>query len=445
MQLSLNAVRDLSLAALVLCAAGAVPAFAKTFVYVSNAQDGNIDGYTLDKRSGTLTSVGKAEAGKLVMPMAVSPNQKLLYAAIRSDPFRVITYAIDPTTGALTQKATAPLPDSMPYVSVDRTGRFLFTASYGGDKIAVSPISKNGLVEAAAIQVIATGRNAHAILADRTNKFVYVPNLGANQVLQFLFDAKTGKLTANDPAAVMARPGNGPRHLVFARDNRHVYVLNELTGNIAQFAIDQKKGTLREVDSVGSVPKESGLVPGVAQAPVGAAPPPGAAAKVDERAEDLGRRYSAHAQRQVPVFHGAHTEQDRAVLRRTGDGKADVRDQFFHREAAARHQDRSERNLPCRLWREVRSPGGLQDRPKQRAALRDRPLSGRQRRQLGRNRRHTVARYAGRSDLPAAWPLSRGQAEPASAHLRLEHAARQILAAGRCQMQRHHGDVGLAR
>jgi len=286
MPLSLNALRDLSLAALVLCAAGGLPAFAKTFVYVSNSQDGNIDAYTLDKSSGALTPIGKAEAGKLVMPMAVSPNKKFLYAVMRSDPFRVATYAIDHETGALTQKATAPLPDSMPYVSVDATGRFLFTASYGGDKIAVSPISESGLVETAAIQVIPTGRNAHAILADRTNKFVYVPTLGANQVLQFLFDAATGKLTPNEPAAVKARPGDGPRHLVFAPDNKHLYVLNELTGNVAQFAIDQSKGTLTEVDSLGSVPPEAGLVPGVAQAPAGTAPPPGAAApKTDEKAK----------------------------------------------------------------------------------------------------------------------------------------------------------------
>ena len=202
MRLSLKVLRDLSFAALAVCAASGGPASAKTFVYVSNAQDGNIDAYVLEKSSGALTPIGKAEAGKLVMPMAVSPSKKLLYAVMRSDPFRVATYAINPETGALTQRATAPLPDSMPYVSVDATGRFLFTASYGGDKIAVSPISESGLVEAAAIQVIATGRNAHAILADRTNKFVYVPTLGANEVLQFRFDAKSGKLTPNEPAAV---------------------------------------------------------------------------------------------------------------------------------------------------------------------------------------------------------------------------------------------------
>jgi 6-phosphogluconolactonase len=168
----------------------------------------------------------------------------------------------------------------MPYVSVDATGRFLFTASYGGDKIVVNPIGASGLVEAAAIQVIPTGRNAHAILADRTNRFVYVPTLGANQVLQFLFDAKTGMLTPNVPPAVNARPGDGPRHLVFAPDNKHLYVLNELTGNVAQFAIDQNKGTLTEVASVGSVPPEAGLVPGAPQAPAGTAP---AAAPKDDR------------------------------------------------------------------------------------------------------------------------------------------------------------------
>lgn len=89
---------------------------AKTYVYVSNAQDGNIDAYVMDKNNGTLIPIGKTDAAKLVMPMAVSPNKKTLYAVIRSQPVRVLSYAIDPANGKLTQKASAPLPDSMPYV-----------------------------------------------------------------------------------------------------------------------------------------------------------------------------------------------------------------------------------------------------------------------------------------------------------------------------------------
>jgi 6-phosphogluconolactonase len=249
---------------------------AKTFVYVSNAQDGNIDAYVMDTGTGALTPIGKAEAAKLVMPMTVSPSKKHLYAVIRSQPTRVLTYAIDPATGALTQKASAPLPDSMPYVSTDHTGRYLFTASYGGDKLAVSPIGENGLVEAEAIQVIATGRNAHAILPDRSNKFVYATTLGANQVLQFVFDAKTGKLTANEPAAVSPEAGHGPRHMAFSPDNKNLYVLNELSGHVTQYAVDGGKGTLTLVASISSVPPEAGLVWGAPQAPAGTAPAPAA-------------------------------------------------------------------------------------------------------------------------------------------------------------------------
>ena len=64
---------------------------AKTFVYVSNAQDGNIDTYNMDMSTGALTPVGKTEAAKMVMPMTLSPNKKYLYAVIRSQPTRVLT------------------------------------------------------------------------------------------------------------------------------------------------------------------------------------------------------------------------------------------------------------------------------------------------------------------------------------------------------------------
>jgi 6-phosphogluconolactonase len=257
---------------------------AATFVYVSDADDAIIDAYVMDTKTGTLTAIGKIEAGKTVMPMAVAPNKKFLYAVVRSQPMRVLTYAIDGKTGALSQKTTAPLPDSMAYVSTDRSGRFLFTASYGGDKVAVSPIGADGLVTAEAIQVLPTGRNAHSILADRTNHFVYSANLGANQVLQFAFDAKTGKLTALDPPAVKPEPGHGPRHLAFSRDNKFLYVLNELSGHVTQYAIDGNKGTLTLVDTVPSVPPELGMKWGQPQALVGAAPAnPVATPKPDEK------------------------------------------------------------------------------------------------------------------------------------------------------------------
>ena len=257
---------------------------AATFVYVSDAGDATIDAYVMDAKTGALTSIGRAEAGKTVMPMAVAPNKRFLYAVVRSQPMRVLTYAIDGKSGALTQKATAPLPDSMPYVSTDPGGRFLFTASYGGDKVAVSPIDEDGLVRAEPIQVLPTGRNAHSILADRTNRFVYAALLGANEVLQFAFDADSGKLAPLDPPAVTLEPGHGPRHLALSGDNKFLYVLNELSGYVAQYAINGANGTLKLIASVPSVPPELGMKWGQPQAPAGAAPAaPATAPQAEEK------------------------------------------------------------------------------------------------------------------------------------------------------------------
>jgi 6-phosphogluconolactonase len=97
---------------------------AKTFVYVSNAQDGNIDAYVMDMSTGALASVGKAEAGKLVMPMAISPSKKHLYAVVRSQPVRVLTFAIDPATGRFRRKHRRHCPTACLMCRPTRRGGF---------------------------------------------------------------------------------------------------------------------------------------------------------------------------------------------------------------------------------------------------------------------------------------------------------------------------------
>ena len=95
--------RMLAFSALML-GAGAVSA--ATYVYVSNAEDGDIGSYTL-QADGSLQPGARTEAGKVVMPMAVSPDRRFLFAAIRSKPFSAITYSIDRQTGALKKLSSA--------------------------------------------------------------------------------------------------------------------------------------------------------------------------------------------------------------------------------------------------------------------------------------------------------------------------------------------------
>lgn len=252
---------------------------AATFVYVSNAEDGDIGVYRL-LPDGTLQPGAKVEAGKPVMPMSVSPDRRFLFAAVRSKPFTVVTYAIDPKSGALTKRSTAALAESFPYIRVDKTGRFLLGASYGGNLVSVNAIGKDGRVSDPR-QVIPTARNAHSIITDNTNRFVFVPHLGTDQIFQFRFDAKTGRLAANTPPVVQMKTGSGPRHIVMSRDNRFAYLLNELTATVTTLSLDAKTGLLTEVGSASALPADTRLVPGAPR------PSPGRNVDNDVWASDL--------------------------------------------------------------------------------------------------------------------------------------------------------------
>ncbi len=90
---------------------------ASTFVYVSNADDGDIGMYTLQP-DGSLQPGQRFKAEKLVMPMTITPDKRFLIAAVRSKPYQALTYAIDAKSGALSPVGTGPLAESFPYVSL---------------------------------------------------------------------------------------------------------------------------------------------------------------------------------------------------------------------------------------------------------------------------------------------------------------------------------------
>ncbi|MFZ0260285.1 MAG: beta-propeller fold lactonase family protein, partial [Pseudolabrys sp.] len=140
--------------------------------------------------------------------------------------------------------------------------------SYGANQVGVNPVGADGRV-GEPLQVIPTARNAHSIRTDNTNRFVFVPHLGTDQVFQFLFDEKSGRLSANTPPVLQLKQGSGPRHLIVSSDNRFVYLLNELTGMVTTLSLDPNAGTLKELDSVSVLPPDTKLVPGVPRGAVG--------------------------------------------------------------------------------------------------------------------------------------------------------------------------------
>ena len=229
----------------------------RTVVYVANADSHDIAVLALDGREGELAELQRFACGGRVMPLAVSPDCRFLHASIRSAPHRVLSLAIDPLDGRLRALGDAPLPASMCWISTDRRGRFLLSAAYDSSLVAVSQIGSDGVVGAAQ-QVIPTEPKAHAIRVDPANRFAFASCLGGDLIRQFRYDADSGRLEDNDPAAWRGRPGAGPRHFVFHPDLPFVYLLNELDGSLDVLSFDAGRGHLATVQTVSTLP------PGVA-------------------------------------------------------------------------------------------------------------------------------------------------------------------------------------
>jgi 6-phosphogluconolactonase len=230
-----------------------------SYVYVSNAEDGDIGLYTL-RDDGSLKPGARFTAGKTVAASSVSPDERYLIAAARTQPFTAYTFAIDRASGALEPAGSGPLAESFPYITHDRSGRWLLGASYGAHLVSVNPVGADGRVGQPS-QVLPTARNAHAIIVDKSNRFVLVPHLGTDQVFQFRFDENSGRLTPNNPPHVQLKAGSGPRHLVLSPDNRFVYLLNELTAVVT--TLEFAAGTLKELHSASALPPDSKLSPGM--------------------------------------------------------------------------------------------------------------------------------------------------------------------------------------
>ena len=78
------------------------------YVYVSIGGEERIAIYDMDTDTGALELKDSADAGGAVGALAVSPDKRFLYAAIRSTT-SVTTFAIDSETGGLSQLGSVPV------------------------------------------------------------------------------------------------------------------------------------------------------------------------------------------------------------------------------------------------------------------------------------------------------------------------------------------------
>ena len=222
-------------------------------LYLSVSDRHTILHYTGDDENGSLMLTDSVPTAGTCGSLTVSPDKRFLYAAERSEK-GIAIFRINETTGALNYISSVRAAGNPVYLSIDNSGRFLFSAYYSDNVIAVHRILDNGELTTVPIQVIKTPDKPHFIRIDRSNRFVFVPVLGADTVRQYLFNPETGKLSPNDPSGFAAADGSGPRHLTFHPSLPYCFGVNELNSTVTAYSLNEKTGVLKEIQTISNVP-----------------------------------------------------------------------------------------------------------------------------------------------------------------------------------------------
>jgi 6-phosphogluconolactonase len=244
-------------------------------LYVGTYTTGKSEGiysYRFNLASGELTHAGTTKGVVNPSFLTLAPNGRYLYAVNEVDDFggrksgAVSAFAVDQKTGALRfLNQQASLGANPCYVDVDASGRFVLIANYTGGNVTVFPIQRDGTLGestdtkqyqgSSVNRERQEGPHAHCIRLDPTNRFAYSCDLGTDKIMIFRFDARGGKLLADEPPWLQVKPGAGPRHLAFNHTGGLVFVLNELASTVSAFRRNPEKGTLHELQTITTLPK----------------------------------------------------------------------------------------------------------------------------------------------------------------------------------------------
>lgn len=217
---------------------------------------------TLDMETGKLSGPSAAAAINSPTFLAVSPDGRFLYAAIEQEGGEVAAFRILPDNSLVPLNRQLSGGKGTCHVWADRT--HVFASNYHGGNVSCFPVLPDGSLGEATANVAFSGSGphpvrqkkpyAHGAVLTPDGKFVYVCDLGTDQVWIFRFDRTTGRMVATDPPSGKVPPGGGPRHAALGTRGDFLYVNNEMGMSVSVFERDRETGLLKSIQTVSTLP-----------------------------------------------------------------------------------------------------------------------------------------------------------------------------------------------
>jgi len=237
-------------------------------VFVASGTKDGILSYDWDPAKGELKAVGVAANVATVDWICFSPGREYLYAACEVDnfngkptgevaSFRVVNGELHPLSAQNSASAGTC------HTALDRSGRVLLSADYGGGSAASFLVTDGKLSPAVWTEHYTVHgpdadrqKSAHAHFASFSpdNRYAYINDLGGDMIHIYTLDAKTAVLTS--AGAYKAQPGAGPRTLHFHPNGHTAYSMNELNSTVDVLHWKSADGSLTLESRIELLPKD---------------------------------------------------------------------------------------------------------------------------------------------------------------------------------------------
>ena len=234
--------------------------------------------YTLAVNTGAVQSIWGVSGVPFPAYLAAAKGTSTLYAVSETTRLPAAPFGTEPaqtsregsvwylhsTAQGPAVVGSQPSGGELPtHLAMHPSGRWLVVSNYGLDplagSVAVFPIDGHGGLLEMRTRAEHTGSgpradrqscaHVHSTLFTASGDELIAADLGADALVSYAFDARTGALARR--AEYRTQPGWGPRYLCWAADGRTLFVVGELACEVAAFAYDAATGTF---ELLGRVP-----------------------------------------------------------------------------------------------------------------------------------------------------------------------------------------------
>ncbi|MEX2461574.1 MAG: lactonase family protein [Paenibacillaceae bacterium] len=231
----------------------------------ANAQQEGIQLLIFDTEHGSLKRLGAIADVENPAFLALDPVRNRFFAVSEVVEGQVIAYSVDLQSGKIEEINRQSTQGASPcHLSIDPTGSWLFTVNYTSGSVCLFPIDEYGSIGPLAdfIQHRGSSTNLdrqkephpHSIFGYPNSSYLFVPDLGTDQIYVYKFDTAEQKLKLI--TATPTTPGSGPRHLAFHPSKPYVYIIQELASTVAVYAIDRDTFNLTLLQTISTLPSD---------------------------------------------------------------------------------------------------------------------------------------------------------------------------------------------